>query len=145
MVSRYIIGAAIIVALLVGTWMHGNHHGKQSAELQTAQAWLDSAETAREIQEQRQEGVNNALREQNDELAAVNSRHLAAIERLQQRANRAELSRAARAECKGATGAELSRQDGRFLVGEAARADRLRAALQACYSYANAITDKGDD
>lgn len=34
----------------------------------------------------------------------------------------------------GATGAELYREDGRFLAGEAARADQLRAALRACYA-----------
>lgn len=36
------------------------------------------------------------------------------------------------------TGAELPRQDAEFLVGEAARADSLRAALKQCYAQYDA-------
>ncbi len=42
------------------------------------------------------------------------------------------------------TGLGLYRQDGEFLVGEAARADRLRVALAACYrDYEAARTELG--
>lgn len=37
--------------------------------------------------------------------------------------------------CKGGTGAGLSRPDGVFLAGEAARANGLRAALKECYAW----------
>lgn len=40
----------------------------------------------------------------------------------------------ARAACKGVTGAELSGRDSAFLIGLAARADTLRAELEACYA-----------
>lgn len=43
--------------------------------------------------------------------------------------------------CKGATGAELSREDGEFLVGEAARADATRAALNQCYAQYDTVRD----
>lgn len=39
---------------------------------------------------------------------------------------------------KGATGAQLFREDGEFLAREAARADRLAIELDACYSAYNA-------
>lgn len=35
--------------------------------------------------------------------------------------------------CQGASGADLYREDGVFLIGEAARADVLRSALETCY------------
>ena len=142
MITKYIIGAAVGISIVAGAWWHGNYHGKQSAELHTAKAWLDSAEVARDIQEKRQDGVNDALRKQNENLAGINARQLATIERLQQRPDRYELPESSRAECKGSTGAELSREDGQFLAGEASRADRIRAALMACYSYADAIQEE---
>lgn len=39
----------------------------------------------------------------------------------------------------GATGAELYREDSRFLVGEAARADEIRLALMTCHAQYNAV------
>lgn len=46
--------------------------------------------------------------------------------------------------CVGATGAELSEPDGRFLVGEAARANRLRAAYAQCQAWAEAVKKQMD-
>lgn len=45
----------------------------------------------------------------------------------------------ARTDCKGTTGRELSAEDGQFLAREAARADRHRTALEACYAYADKL------
>jgi len=64
-----------------------------------------------------------------------------ALGELRKRADR--LPEASRAACEGATGAELSRPDGQFLVGEAARADELRAALQSCQAWVGAVTGGG--
>ena len=44
--------------------------------------------------------------------------------------------------CKGASGAELSRPDAVFLTRLAARGDRLQAALDACYIYADTLRKK---
>lgn len=72
-----------------------------------------------------------------DEIARINDRHAAAIASLQQRPERKPANPGgvptAGSTCQGSTGAELSRQDGGFLAGEAARADELRTALGACY------------
>lgn len=43
---------------------------------------------------------------------------------------------------KGGTGATLYAQDSEFLIREAARADRLRAALEACYKTYDEIRGK---
>lgn len=57
-------------------------------------------------------------------------------------ARRADLPEAAARACAGATGAELSGEDGRFLAGEAARANQLRAALAECQGWIEAVTRK---
>lgn len=64
----------------------------------------------------------------------INRRHHAAVAGLRDRAERPAVpaSGAGAEACKGTTGAELSRPDGEFLAGEAARADELRAALERC-------------
>ena len=54
---------------------------------------------------------------------------------------RTELPGPPAAACQGATGAELSEPDGRFLVGEAARANRLRAALGECEAWIETVTE----
>lgn len=82
----------------------------------------------------------------NDEIEKVRNALAAANSRLQDRPSRPAAGTggvpAPRAACPGATGAELSRQDGAFLVGEAARADTLRAALTACYKAYDEVERK---
>jgi len=41
---------------------------------------------------------------------------------------------------QGGTGATLYAEDGQFLIGEAARADKLRTALQSCYAQYDEVT-----
>lgn len=130
----------IIVASIMGAaaiWFHGNHHGKNSAELRHAQDVAEALQQAIEAERKQQEEVNHALQKQTDDLAAINRMLALDIEQLRQRAKR--LPQATRADCQGASGAELSGKDAEFLVREAARADGLRAALQACYRYADTV------
>lgn len=67
-------------------------------------------------------------------LRRVGSQRDAAIASLRNRPERVAVpaSGAGAEACKGATGAALSRPDAAFLVGLAARADELRAALERC-------------
>jgi hypothetical protein len=44
-------------------------------------------------------------------------------------------------ECEGASGRELSREDAEFLAREAARADAIRAGLEACYAAIDGTID----
>lgn len=86
--------------------------------------------------------ADKLAKEKQDEIDRVNTRLSDALERLRQREARpAAVSSGAStpaASCKGATGAELFREDGQFLVREAARADRLIAALLQCYQQYDA-------
>ncbi len=139
MLNRYLIGAVVLITYSAGLWFHGNHHGRQTAELQTAHAWLDAAEQARQVEREQQEKVNDSLRQQYQDQLAISAGLAADLERLQRRPARTGLPEPARTDCPPATGADLSREDASFLVREAARADQLRTALGACYDYADAI------
>jgi hypothetical protein len=128
-----------LVALLLclasyctGRWQQ--HSADQAAQaVAVAQANAD----ARERERLAQKAVNKSKEIRDAEFETINSRLVAAVSELRRRAVR--LPEAARAACKGATGAELSNPDGRFLAGEAARADKLRAALAECQAYADTL------
>lgn len=77
----------------------------------------------------------------NAQIADINSRLASALDSLSKRPNRpaGNVSKTSPA-CKGGTGASLYAEDARMAIGEAARADRLRSALQACYRWADTVT-----
>lgn len=87
-------------------------------------------------------------RTKNEEIATVRAAGAAAVASLRNRQDRKPAPAGdvppPRPACQGATGAELSRSDGQFLVGEAARANELRAALGACYKAYDAAAIKSE-
>ena len=92
-------------------------------------------ENAIALERSNQEKANAAIRQQSAEQAAINTRLRADLASLRYRTERtADLSTVSGTRCTGVTGAELSRSDAEFLVGEAARADEIRAGLAACYA-----------
>lgn len=103
-----------------------------AAQRETEQVFARAAESRTNI------AVTRALQEKEDEKAAIAAQRDALAASLRDRPARrvvvAGPAAAPPANCQGATGAELSRPDAEFLVGEAARADGLRAALTACYA-----------
>lgn len=87
-----------------------------------------------------QEKANAALRQQAADQAAINNRLRTDLASLRNRPERpVNLSAVSGHSCSGTTGAELSRSDAGFLVGEAARADEIRAGLIACYSVVDGV------
>ena len=91
------------------------------------------------------ERVGKVEQEKNDAQQQARAAGAAALnsERMRQRAERrpapSGASGQAAATCQGTTGAELSRPDAEFLIGEATRADVQRAALGACYKAYDAL------
>lgn len=98
---------------------------------------------ARTNERQMTEAVGLAEQEKTDEIAKVRSAAATDIARLQNRPDRKPTTAGGvpqtSAACAGSTGAELSRSDAGFLVGEATRADEQRAALSACYKAYDAV------
>jgi len=135
-----LLAGAIGVSLLVtGVGWFSYEAGADGVRSDMAEVVKEAVKKAREDERLKQEKVNELTQTQYDELADINKRLNNDIDRLRNRASRRHLPNESKAKCKGATGAELSKEDGRFLVWEAARADKLRAAIKACYSYADTI------
>lgn len=96
------------------------------ANRNTERAWQDKA--------------NQTTKAKDEQILNINARLDDALGRLRDRPERAVSDVPGSSEsCKGRTGADLSRPDAEFLSREAARADRLHAALAACYSQYDAL------
>ena len=111
--------AALLCAFASGVWVQSYRTtAKHNAELVAAQD--ETAAIKRgwdsKLAEQRQEYAN--------EISAINADRDALLERVRKRPGR--LPQPARAACTGSTGAELSAEDGSFLVG-IAKADSVAA------------------
>lgn len=122
--------------LLVAAWCYGVHWSNERHELKRLQA----VEQARQVEANWQKNV-----------AALQEVHRAEVTRLSAALERARrelrnrpdrMPEASREACAGATGSELSRPDAEFLVGEAARADQLRADLEACTGWVEEVTSE---
>lgn len=128
-----------VIALMVAIWFHGNYYGAVGERLDWQEVVNTATDKARK-DEQRKQGVVNALsRKQYDELAGINTGLLHDLDGLRNRAPRLSVPEDTGTVCEGATGRELSRPDAAFLTREAARADTIRSALDACYQYADAL------
>jgi hypothetical protein len=120
--------------------------GASQAEVERQRAEI-RAEDEREARAKEQAWTDKAgqlAQEKTDAIHQINAAHAADLERVRQRAERKSAPaggvQPAAPACQGNTGAELSRPDAEFLVGEAARADSLRAALTQCYRQYDAIS-----
>lgn len=142
MPNPYLILAVAIAFVLNGLYWHAN--GSNAADTRwtakiTAER-LAATEAARAKEAMWQGVVNETARNYQAQVAGVR-RHLdTALNSLRDRPERAaSLPDHPRADCAGGTGTELSRPDAEFLVREAARADELRAGLETCYAFADAL------
>lgn len=114
---------------------HGSNaeHARMVAKLESERA--QALQKARDTEAKWQEIINEVTTKQAEKLAEVQHHLDVAIISLRDRPKRpATLPYTSRAECAGASGRELSREDAEFLAREAARADTIRAGLEACYA-----------
>lgn len=133
--------AAIIMLSMLGTAAYFIYvAGQDSIRAGMAETVSKAVKAARKDEQEKQGKINEALQIQYNKMAGINSQLTDDIARLRNRPDRGHLPDDSRANCKGATGAELSAADAEFLTREVARADRLRTALEACYTYADSIT-----
>lgn len=116
-----VVGIAFAAGWQVNSWRLESRYQQEK---------LDILIQAKKDQERLERQAAEIERAKDKQIRAINSRLSSTLEQLRQRPER--LPEPAPA-CKGTTGAELSRPDADFLAREAARADRLRQALAACY------------
>ena len=136
-----LLGAlATAVGLLFGGYAWGNHASNTYWLGKIEKDKRQAIKQAMTIERANQEKANAAIRKQAADQAAINTRLRADLASLRNRPERSgDLSAVSRPGCTGATGAELSRSDAEFLVGEAARADEIRAGLAACYAVIDGV------
>lgn len=125
----------ILIGTHTGVYFKGRHDKGVADELARTTELLQAVSDARAEEHTKQEAADARINDLETTRRGIQSRLDAALASLRNRPERA--SEEPRAHCQGATGAELSRPDGQFLRGEAARADRIRAALATCYEHAD--------
>lgn len=137
-IGRYILTAALgfLAAWQVQDWRVGSKVERIQKEY--AQTQAEQARLAVEQSKASAAKTQKIIEGKNREIESINSRYELVVGELRQRSARMPDPPA---DCKGVTGAELSREDAEFLAGEAARADRLRSALNACYIQYEAMYD----
>ena len=100
---------------------------------------------AREKEQQLQAQADHLRQEKDDEIRTINARAASLADSLRKRPDRATqastVSSTTSTSCPAVvcTGAGLSKEDGEFLAGEAARADQLRALLKQCHAQYDAL------
>lgn len=107
-------------------------------ELNLAKENFKLKERSLNAQIELQQSFDNIQKEKDAKIKNLNARVASLTRSLQERTSRPESSGVpdnSRIEktSKGATGAQLYRQDGEFLAGEAARAELIREELLTCY------------
>jgi hypothetical protein len=120
----YAIYALVAISLFCGGFVSGCQHQQASEE-----------KSIREKEHQYQSDADKIRKEKDAQIANINNQLADALVSLRSRPNRAtEASNG-----KDGTGLSLSAEDAIFLTREAARADGLRTALEACYQQYDSI------
>ena len=129
-----ILGAFILmIAILTGAYFKG----RSDMDAVWQEKMIVAEREAHDREQKLQEAANEISRKYQVDRSYISSQLADALERLRERPER--LPEPARTACNGSTGAELSGSDAGFLEREAARADELRAALQACQAWAESV------
>jgi len=92
---------------------------------------------ARAKEHQLQDATDQIRKDKDAQINAINNQLANALIELRSRPSRNDK---VSVNGQGGTGATLYAEDGQFLIGEAARADKLRAALQSCYAQYDEVT-----
>jgi hypothetical protein len=124
----------VLIGCTIGWFVNGWRLQSKVANLEKeyAQNVANAYAQTRRIESELNQKIQKLERKKNGEIANVNARLRVALSELSERTSRAATSQST-TDCKGTTGSELSREDAEFLTREAARADRLRSALNICY------------
>jgi hypothetical protein len=148
------------VLAIAGSFVGGYYKGNSVGQAKVQQAWDNEVTKQYEAYAQAQEEARvkeqslqvkaDRLREEKDnEIRNLNARATALSNSLRDRPSRSTpitstVSSSTGLSCPAltCTGAELSKEDGEFLAGEAARADEARTLLKQCYDQYNAVRQK---
>ena len=124
-VNIYAIIAVVAVALFCGGFVNGCSYQQSKAE-----------KVIRDKEHQYQADADQIRKEKDAQIKVINNQLVDAVSELRKRPSRtAETSNG-----KSCNGASLFAEDAEFLVREAARADEVRVALDACYKQYDSVS-----
>ena len=129
----------LAIATGAGGYWYGGYVTDIKWKADTEEAINEAVSAALSKERELQHEVNKIAQRQADELHSVNERLTTELDSLRNRPSRRDVSRDTGAECKGSSGAELSRDHASFLARLAASAERHRQALISCYEYADSL------
>ena len=122
--NLYAIYAMVAISLFCGGFVSGCQHEQASQE-----------KVIRDKEHQYQADADKIRKDKDAQINAINSQLVDAISQLRKRPSRSEQA----SNGQSCNGASLSAEDAEFLIREAARADTIRAGLEACYKQYDAI------
>ncbi len=124
-VNIYAIIAVVAVALFCGGFVNGCSYQQSKAE-----------KVIRDKEHQYQADADQIRKDKDAQIKVINNQLVDAVSELRKRPSRtAETSNG-----KSCNGASLFAEDAEFLVREAARADEVRVALDACYKQYDSVS-----
>ena len=123
-----IIAAAVILS---AAWYSG--YNFESTRFEAYR--LEQTRLVQEAEQKHQALADQIRTEKDAQIQTINTQLLAAVSELRERPSRAQDA----ANGQDRTGLSLSAEDATFLEWEAARADKLRTNLEACYSQYDAV------
>jgi hypothetical protein len=122
--NLYAIYAAVIITLFCGGFVNGCSYQQSKAE-----------KVVREKEHEYQAAADTIRKTKDAQIKAINTQLVDAVSELRQRPSRTTEA----VNGKGCNGASLYAEDSEFLIREAARADEIRVALDACYQQYEAL------
>ena len=129
-ISFYIYAGLTVIALAgVG---YGRHEHNVFEEYKA-----EEIKNAREKEHQMQDATDQIRKDKDAQINAINNQLANALIELRSRPSRTNQSSN---NGQSGTGATLFAEDAEFLIGEAARADTIRTALDACYKQYDEVT-----
>ena len=140
LIARYtaILAFGVLVGWVINGWrLNANIASLRASQAEEVSRYYQAARTAEKALITATEGIR---RQKDAEIKVITGKLQSALGELRQRQERPSSADTAR-DCKGTTGAELSRQDAEFLIREAARADQLRSALELCYRQYDTVRE----
>lgn len=130
---KYLIIAGIALFILGTTYLKGRNDERDKWKLEVAEQVDKARLTEKELQRKADDNAKQAIKDKAD----LQSKLTIALNSLRSRPER--MPEAARANCSGATGKELSRQDAESFIGLAYDCQRESIALDACYKHVDSL------
>jgi hypothetical protein len=122
--NLYAIYALVAVTLFCGGFVNGCSYQQSKAE-----------KTIRDKEHEYQSSTDEIRKTKDAQIKTINDQLVDAISELRKRPSRTDQT----SNGQSCNGTRLYAEDAEFLVREAARADQIRVALQACYNQYDAI------